>query len=135
MNTITHEDAFEVTTKNHGKVNVDAGTLVFPQVESVAEAIEFSGGEEKLVELFNDLVYGRAKNSALALVRNVAADGDVKEAVRRAIDYVKNYNPAVERVSKAAILGGVDELKAMKDQLAGMTAEQIMEVLAAKLKI
>ena len=131
----THEDAFEVTTKNHGKVVVPANTLEFPQVDTLTEAVEYSGGEEKLVELFNDLVYSRSKNGSLALVRNAAADASVPDTIERAKQYAKSYNPAQERVSKAAVLEGVDKLRSMKDDLRGMSNEDLLALLESTLKI
>ena len=136
MKFITHaDDAYEVTTKNHAKVTIPKGTLEFPQVESVEEAVEFAGGTEKLVEQYNDLLYSRSKNGALALVRNAAADTTPEAAIARAQKYAKEYNPSQERVSKQAVLDGVDALKAMKEQLAGMTVEEIMKQLESTLKI
>ena len=132
---ITHEDDYEVTTKNHGKVTVPAGTLEFPQVADIANAIIFSGGEDKLVALFNDTVYARSKNGALALVRNAAADAVIDETIQRAAQYAKTYNPAAERVSKQAVLDGVAQLSAMKDQLSGMSQEQLLELLNKTLKL
>ncbi len=135
MKFISHEDAYEVTTKNHNKVTVPANTLEFPQVEQFSEIVEFCGGEEKAVDLFNDLIYGRSKNGALAIVRNAAADTTTEDAIKRAADYAKTYNPAAERVSKQAILDGVSALAAMKEQLAGMSAEEIMAQLEKTLRI
>lgn len=135
MKFITHEDEFKVTTKNHGEVTIPKETLQFPQVESVAEATEFFGGEEKLVDALNDLLYSRPKNSALALVRNAAADAKLEEVIQRAVDYGKNYNPSIERISKAALLEGVDTLRAKKDELASMSQEEIIKLLEQTLKI
>lgn len=135
MKFFKNEDAFEVTTKNHGKVTVDAGKLEFPQVESSAEAIEFAGGEEKLVEQYNDLLYSRSKNGALALIRNAASDVTPDSAVERAIAYAKAYNPSQERVSKQATLDGVDTLRAMKDQMIGLSAADLMALLEKTLKL
>jgi hypothetical protein len=136
MRFITHEeDSFEVTTKNHAKVVVPAGTLEFPQVDTLTEAVEYCGGEEKLVELFNDLIYGRSKNGALAIVRNAPADQSVADAIERAKQYAKTYNPAAERVSKASVLEGVDRLRSMKDDLKNMSQEELLALLEQTIKI
>ena len=136
MRFITHEeDAFEVSTKNHNKVVVAAGTLEFPQVDSTPEFVEFCGGEEKAVELINDLLYSRSKNGALAIVRNAAADQSVTDTIERAKNYSKSYNPAQERVSKAAVLEGVDKLRGMKDELRSMNQDELLALLESTLKI
>ena len=135
MKFITHEEAYEVTTKNHNKVTVPASTLEFPQIESVAEATDFAGGEEKLVALINDLLYARSKNGALALVRNAASDVTIESAIARAATYAKEYNPSQERVSKQAVLDGVDALRGMKDQLGSLSAEELLKLLESTLKI
>lgn len=135
MKYITHEDAYEVTTKNHGKQTVPPNTLEFPQVDSVPEFIEFSGGEEKALTLINDLLYSRSKNGALALVRNLAGDQKIEDGIAKAARYSKDYNPAQERVSKQAVLDGVDKLREMKDQLTGMTREDLLALLESTLKI
>lgn len=135
MKYITHEDAYEVTTKNHAKVKVEGGTLEFPQVDSIEEFVEFSGGDEKALTLINDLLYSRAKNGALALVRNLAADQTVADGIKRAQEYSKTYNPAQERVSKQVILDGVSQLSAAKDQLQDMSKEEILALLEKTLRI
>lgn len=135
MRFITHDEAYEVTTKNHGKVVVKEGTLEFPQVDSIAEFVEFCAGEEKAVTLVNDLLYSRSKNGALALVRNAASDSNGTEAVSRAATYSKGYNPAQERVSKAAQLEGLTNLIAAKDKLKDMSQAEIIAFLEATLKI
>lgn len=135
MRFITHEDAYEVTTKNHNKVVVKEGTLEFPQVDSIAEFTEFCGGDEKATELVNDLLYSRSKNGALAIVRNAPADQTVEDAVNRAAQYAKGYNPAQERVSKAATLDAVDKLRGMKDAMKEMSQEELLALLESTLKI
>lgn len=135
MKFITHEDAYEVTTKNHGKVKVEAGTLEFPQVDSIPEFVEFAGGEEKAQTLINDLLYSRSKNGALALVRNLAADQTIDEGIKKAADYSKGYNPSQERVSKQTILDGVSQLSAAKDELQNMSKEDILALLEKTLRI
>jgi hypothetical protein len=136
MRFVTHEeDGFEVSTKNHNKVIVPAKTLEFPQVDSTSEFTEFCGGEEKAVELINDLLYSRSKNGALAIVRNAPADQTVADAIARAQQYSKGYNPAQERVSKAAVLEGVDKLRTMKDDLKSMSQEDLLALLESTLKI
>lgn len=135
MRFITHEDAYEVTTKNHNKVVVKEGTLEFPQVDSIAEFTEFCGGDEKATELVNDLLYSRSKNGALAIVRNAPADQTIEDAVNRAAQYAKGYNPAQERVSKAATLDAVDKLRGMKDAMKEMSQEELLALLESTLKI
>lgn len=135
MRFISHDEGYEVTTKNHNKVVVEAKTLEFPQVDTTAEFTEFCGGEEKAVELINDLLYSRSKNGALAIVRNAPADQTVADAVARAQAYAKAYNPAQERVSKAAVLEGVDKLRSMKDDLKGMSQSDLLALLESTLKI
>lgn len=135
MKFITHDDNYEVTTKNHGKVVVEKGTLEFPQVDSTTEFVEFAGSEEKATSLINDLLYSRSKNGALALVRNAAADKDINEAIQSAATYSKEYNPAQERVSKQAVLDGVSQLASMKEQLASMSQADILALLEKTLKI
>lgn len=135
MKFITHEDAYEVTTKNFAKQTVPPNTLEFPQVDSVPEFIEFSGGEEKALTLINDLLYSRSKNGALALIRNLAADQKIEDGIKKAVDYAKNYNPAQERVSKQAVLDGVDKLRGMKDQLGSLSHDELMALLADTLKL
>ncbi len=139
MRFITHDEDFEVTAKNevHGKIVVKAGTLEFPQVDSSAEFIEKAGGEEKAVELMNDILYSRSKNGALAIVRNIAKDGTIAEGISKAQLYSKSYDPSAERVSKAAVLEGVDSLRALKasGELAGKSQEELLALLTATLKI
>lgn len=135
MKFITHEEAYEITTKNHGKVKVEPGTLEFPQVDSIEEFVEFAGGTEKAETLINDLLYSRSKNSALAIVRNLAADQTIADGIKRAADYSKSYNPSQERVSKQVILDGVSQLSAAKDQLQEMTKEEILALLEKTLRI
>lgn len=135
MKFITHEDAYEVTTKNHQKQTIPPGTLEFPQVDSVPEFIEFSGGEEKALTLINDLLYSRSKNGALALIRNLAADQKIEDGISKAAKYSKDYNPSTERVSKQAVLDGVDKLREMKDQLTGMSRDDLLALLESTLKI
>lgn len=135
MRFISHDEGYEVTTKNHGKIVVKENTLEFPQVDTTAEFTEFCGGEEKAVELINDLLYSRSKNGALAIVRNAAADQTPADAVSRAQQYSKGYNPAQERVSKAAVLEGVDKLRSMKDELKGLSQEELLALLESTLKI
>lgn len=137
MRFITHEDGFEVTAKNeiHGKIVVPKNTLEFPQVDSVAEFETFAGGPEKAVDLINDLLYSRSKNGALAIVRNAAADAKIDDIIKKAQDYSKSYDPSAERVSKAAIIEGVDRLRGMKDQLKGMSSEELLALFSDTLKI
>ena len=136
MRFISHEDAYEVTTKNHAKVVVDAQTLEFPQVDTLVEATEFAGGEDKLLSLINDMLYSRSKNGALALVRNAATDVTPPEAIKKAAAYSKGYNPSQERVSKQAVLDGVDQIRAIgKEQLAGMDQAALLALIERTLKI
>lgn len=137
MKFIGHEDPFKITTKNYGEVEIPKETLKFPQVESVEEAVEFFGGPEKLVDGLNDLLYSRAKNGALALVRNASkADGaTIEDAFKRAVDYAEKYNPSIERVSKQQLLEGVDILRSKKEELAAMSHEEIVKLLEQTLKI
>jgi arginine utilization protein RocB len=136
MKFITHEEGYEVTTKNHGKITVPPKTLEFPQVENAQEAIQFAGGEEKLTELFNDLLYSRSKNGALALVRNVASDGKIEDAITRAAKYSKAYDPSQERTSKAELLEGVDKIRELgKDKLKEMSQEELLALLESTLKV
>lgn len=135
MKFITHEDPFEVTTKNHGKIEIAKGTLEFPQVENSEEAREFFGGEEKFVDAINDLLYSRSKNNGLALVRNAAQDAKIDDAIIKAAEYTKAYNPAIERVSKAALLEGVDTLRQKKEEMRSMSQEELIALLEATLKI
>lgn len=141
MKFITHEDPYEVTTKNHGKVTVPAGALEFPQVESLTEVVEFGGGgdETKVVELFNDLIYTRSKNGALAIIRNApaGAEGGIGSYIEKAKTYSKSYNPAAERVSKAAILEGVDKIREAKEAgtLSAMSQEELLALLENTLRI
>lgn len=135
MKFISHDEAYEVTTKNHGKAIVPENTLEFPQVDSVAEFVEFCAGEEKATTLINDLLYSRSKNGALALVRNAASDTTIDAAIERALQYSKSYNPSQERVSKQAVLDGVAQLASMKDQLQGMSKDDILALLDKTLKL
>lgn len=136
MRFITHEDAYEVTTKNHGKVVVNAGTLEFPQVDSVAEFVEFCAGEEKAVTLINDLLYGRSKNGALAVVRNAASDSTPVDAVTKAAAFSKGYNPSQERTSKKDLLDNVDKIRELgKEKLQGMTQEELVALLESSFKL
>lgn len=135
MRFITHEEGYEVTTKNHGKVTVNAGQLEFPQVDSVPEFVEFCGGEPKAIDLINDLLYSRSKNGALALVRNATSDSSPADAVKRAADYSKNYNPAQERFTKAAAAEAVDALREAKDKLKDMSQEEMLAFLSQTFKL
>ena len=135
MKFITHDDPFKLTSKNHGEVEIAKGTLQFPQVETLAEAVEFFGGEEKLVDNLNDLLYSRPKAGALAIVRNAAADAKLDEVIAKAQDYSKSYNPAIERVSKAALLEGVDTLRQKKEEMRSMSQEELIALLESTLKI
>lgn len=136
MKFITHDEAYEVTTKNHGKVTVAPKTLEFPQVDSIEEATTFCGGAEKLTELVNDILYGRSKNGALALVRNAATDAVIADAITRAAKYSKSYDPSQERVGKQALLEGVDKIRELgKDKLKEMSQEELLALLESNLKL
>lgn len=136
MKFITHEEGYEVSTKNHEKVTVPPKTLEFPQVESIEEFTSFCGGAEKATELVNDLLYSRSKNGALALVRNATKDSTVEDAIKRAAAYSKGYDPSQERVSKADVLEGVDKIRELgKDKLREMSQEELLELLTSSLKI
>lgn len=136
MKFITHEDAYEVSTKNHNKVTIPAKTLEFPQIESLEEGITFCGGEEKAVDLLNDVFYSRAKNGALALVRNAASDAKMPEVIEKATRYSKTYDPSQERVGKAVLLEGVDKIRELgKEGLAKLSQEELLAMLESNFKL
>lgn len=135
---LTLDKVFKVNTKNHGKQEIPKGTFSVPQVESLQEAIEYAGGEEKLVEQYNDSIASGAKNGATAIIRNAGEKSVLAEVIGKAVEYAKSFNPATSaRVGKAKILEGVETLKELNasGELASKSQEELLELLRSTLRI
>jgi hypothetical protein len=138
MKWIVLDKVYKVNTKNHGKQEIPKGTLSVPQVESLDEAIEYAGGEEKLVEQYNDGLASGAKNGATAIIRNAGEKSVLAEVIEKAVEYAKTFNPATSaRVGKAKILEGVETLKELNasGELASKSQEELLELLRSTLRI
>lgn len=138
MKFLTLDKVFKVNTKHHGKQEVPKGTFEVPQVESLEEAIEYAGGEEKLVEQYNDSIAAGAKNGATAIIRNAGEKSVLDEVIKKAIDYARTFNPATSaRVGKAKILEGVETLKELnqKGDLENMSQEELLALLRSTIRI
>jgi hypothetical protein len=135
---LTLEKVYKVNTKNHGKQEIPANTFEVPQVESLTEAIEYAGGEEKLVEQYNEGLASGAKNGATAIIRNAGEKSVWDEIIKKAQDYARTFNPATSaRVGKAKILEGVDTLRNLNESgdLANKSQEELLELLRSTLKL
>ena len=138
MKYLVLDKVYKVNTKNHGKKEVDKGTFEVPQVESLTEAVEFAGGEEKLVEQYNEALASGAKNGATAILRNAGEKSVWEEVLKKAVDYARSFNPTTSaRVGKAKILEGVETLKELnsKGELEGMSQEQLLALLRDTIRI
>lgn len=136
MKWLALDRVYKINTKNHGKQELPKGTLEVPQVESLSEAIDFAGGEDKLVEQYNEGLSAGSKNGATAIIRN-AGEGSVwEEILKKAQDYARGFDPKVSsRVGKAKILEGVETLKSLNEsgELEGKTQEELLELLRSTL--
>lgn len=131
------DKVYKVNTKNHGKQEIPKGTFEVPQVESLNEAIEYAGGEDKLVEQYNEGLVAGGKNGATAILRNAGEKSVWDEVLQKAIEYARSFNPATSaRVGKAKILEGVETLKSLNEsgELASKSQEELLELLRSTLK-
>lgn len=138
MKFIVLDKEYKVNTKNHGKQVIPKGTFEVPQVENLNEAIEYAGGEEKMVEQYNELLSSGAKNGATAIIRNAGEKSVFEEILKKAVEYAKSFNPATSaRVGKAKILEGVETLKELNasGELASKSQEELLELLRSTLRI
>lgn len=137
MKFVILDKVYKVNTKNHGKQEIPKGTFEVPQVESLPEAIEYVGGEEKLVEQINESLISGAKNGATAILRNAGEKSVWDEVMKKAVEYARSFNPATSaRVGKAKILEGVETLKELNasGELASKSQEELLELLRSTLK-
>jgi hypothetical protein len=129
---------YKVNTKNHGKQEIAKGTFEVPQVGSLTEAIEYVGGEDKLLADFNENLAAGAKNGATAILRNAGEKSVWDEVLKKAVEYARSFNPATSaRVGKAKILEGVETLKELNasGDLASKSQEELLELLRTTLKL
>ena len=130
MKFISLEREYKVTSEIHGEVKIAENTLEVPQCESLAEAIEFVGGEQGVVDAVNDVIRSDAKNGALALIRNGAKDSVLEQLIEKAKSYARAFKWSAERgASKKALLEGVEEIRKNKEQLKAMSQEQLLALL------
>lgn len=129
---ITLERKYEVKTKNHGTVELPENTFEIPQVENLAEAVQFAGGEDALVSQYNDAIKGTAKNGATAVIRNASEGSVIADVIAKAVDYARKFTFSADRkVSKARTLEGVETLRGLaeKGQLDSMSQSDLLALL------
>lgn len=138
MRYLAIDKEFEIATKNYGVQKLPKNTLEVPQAESVEEVISFAGGNDNLVEQYNDYVYARAKNGATAVIRNAGEGSTIEKIIEKAVSYARSFNPATERkAGKKAILEGVEKLRELKasGELAQLSQADLLAMLEATLKV
>lgn len=140
MKLVALDKEYKVTSEIHGEQKIPENTFEVPQLELVEgddplkEVREFVGSDQGIVDAVNDVIRTDAKNGALAIIRNGAKDSEISQLLAKAISYAKSFTWSSERgASKKKLLEGVEKIQAVKDQLANMTHEQIMELLNATL--
>lgn len=132
------DKVYKVNTKNHGKQEIPKNTFEVPQMDSLTEAIEYVGGEDKMLEDFNENLAAGAKNGATAILRNAGEKSVWEEILKKAQEYARSFNPATSaRVGKAKILEGVETLKELNasGELALKSQEELLELLRSTLKM
>jgi len=113
----------EVETKHNGTQKVE---FEAPQFDSLDEAGNFYGGQDKLLERINTITARSAeqngkvmlKNSNAALVKpgDEASAKELADVITKAQSAVRNYKPdTTEGVSKAAAKERVDNILALKN--------------------
>jgi hypothetical protein len=111
------------------EILVDAERFIYPQIESVPEAIETCGGEEGFLRIFNshlrDSAVGEGKNRI-----RMATTGDLEEIINSGLSITKNFT-FVEQASISA-----SEAKAKFADLRNLVSAEDLsdEELAAKVR-
>lgn len=105
----------EVETKNFKTQKV---VFEAPQFESLDEAGNFYGGNDKLLERVNTITARSAEQNGKVMIKNSNAATEVELAtlITKAEQAVRNYKPeTTEGVSKAAAKERVDNILALKN--------------------
>lgn len=108
--------------------------------ETVAEAINDAGGEEKLLDAIVDAKVNRALTNGRNLIRNAKAGTVIKDLISKAKDAVAKFSFATagdrvgvkQRAENAS--NAMDYLKSLSgDELATLTVEELKAKLMAEL--
>lgn len=120
-----------VATK-HPKLGDLSVEVEVPFVESVAELVEFCGGEDGLLSFANSNIETNAKNGGRAALRNAPEDANVEELKEKVRGIVKDYAPrdgGDRQPGKAKKAKAFDDIKALVESGKEFTREELLAMM------